>query len=133
MMRKILRPGFVTCCLLLFSWLVNAQGVLQKKVSIQFKQQTLAAALLQLQTESGISIAFTSAEVKSYEVQAASFSDATVADILKVLLRPAALQYKESGGYIVVVREAPKPVGPAEKKQPGVPVKGSVKDAKTKQ
>jgi hypothetical protein len=116
----------ITCC-------IHAQGLLQKKITIQFKQQTLAAALLQLQNESGISIAFTSAEVKSYEVQAASFSEATVGDILKVLLRPAALQFKESGGYIVIVKEAPKPMAPAEKKQPGVPVKGSVKDAKTKQ
>ena len=133
MKQTILRRGLLIGLLVMITCCIHAQVLLQKKVTIQFKQQTLAAALLQLQNESGISIAFTSAEVKSYEVQAASFSETTVADILKVLLRPAALQYKESGGYIVVVKEAPKPVIPTEKKQTGVPVKGSVKDAKTKQ
>src|ERR1700743_3811964 len=133
MKRTILRQGLLIGLLVMITCCIHAQGLLQKKVTLQFSQQTLAAALLKLQNESGISIAFTSAEVKSYEVQAANFSETTVADVLKVLLRPAALQYKESGGYVVIVKEAPKPVAPVEKKQTGVPIKGQVKDAKSKQ
>lgn len=128
-MKKII----TTCFLLALTGWVFGQSVLQKKVTIRFRQQPLAAALLQLQNESGVSIAFTSAEIKTYEVQAASFSQATIADVLKVLLKPAGLQYKESGGYVVIVKEATKPVVPVEKKQPGVPIRGQVKDAKSKQ
>lgn len=119
-------------CILAFTCAVSAQGLLQKKITIQFQKQSLAAALLQLQNQSGISIAYTPAQVKPYEVQAASFEQTSLADILKALLKQAPLQFKESEGYIIVVpAEAKTP--PAEKKPPAIPVKGQIRDAKSKQ
>lgn len=112
-----------------FSMSLSAQGVLQKKIDARFAKQSLSAALLQLQQQAGVSIAFTPAMVQAYEFPGGNFAQTTVGDVLKALLKNTSLTFKQGeNGYVVIV-PGPKPVAGT---RPAVPVKGHIIDGKTK-
>ncbi len=128
----IRKLSLTAICIPLFVCMLSAQGLLQKKITVQFSAQPLASALLYLQNQSGISIAFTPAQVKAYSIQHGVFKQAAVVDILKELLKNTSLQFRETDGYIVITPGS-KPAPATEQKPAAKPVKGQVKDSKTQQ
>ncbi|NML22406.1 TonB-dependent receptor [Pseudoflavitalea sp. G-6-1-2] len=110
---------------------LTAQQRLQTPVTITFQQQSLAQALRQLQTATGMAITFTEASVKNYQITAQTFTATPLAGIFQTLLQKTNLHVKESGIYLVIVpveNPAEKPAGT----KPGT-LRGRIVDFETAQ
>lgn len=129
-MNKIITPlCSKICSMLMFAALlctlgfpaqdVAAQQVKQAVSSLQIKKGPLAAALKQLQVQTGIDIMYNAALLEKFQVQDASYSNQTVEAVLRDLLKRTGLEFTEKEGVIII--KAP------EKQR--VPVRGAVTDA----
>src|SRR6187399_1398700 len=87
------------CCTL--SMNLHAQEK-ETRLTMQWRQTPLRQALADIETKSGIRIAFNSRLAGLDVVVDTSFTDATVEVVLKALLKGTALQYKKIRNYYFI-------------------------------
>src|SRR5688572_8490622 len=114
---------------MVFSATGYAQTILQTRVTISFSDQSLDKALQQLQKTTGINFAYTQNDVQSFQLKPMSFTNEPLEKVCKEIFKNTSLSYKEFSGYIVVTRSAPEP---AEKKQAGLLITGTITDTESK-
>lgn len=131
--RMRLSSTVLSCIVLLLLALATntvAQNKLQQKVTISFSKQPLGKALLQLQEQSKSYFAFP-ADVQRYNVPAATFTQTTLSEILKALLKNTTLSFKEEGNYIIIA--SAKPVADNDAGKGEGQIRGRVVDFETSQ
>lgn len=125
--QKLLLAGVLLLLTCLQSF---AQGVLEKKSTIDFPASTLTQRLKEIQHTTGVTIAFDQNETAGMKVQPASFSNATLKEVLQKTLAALPFSWKLTGESVVIIAQ-PK-AAPLPKKDPGK-VSGKIMDAENGQ
>ncbi len=98
--------GIVLCTLLTTATAtIQAQGILQKKLSFSVQQQRLDDVLNIISNKGNFSFSYNSSILKRDSLISYTASDYTVDRILNELLN-GSFEYKESGGYIIIRKTA---------------------------
>ena len=129
--RRLLLAGTLAVAALGTARPVLAQRAQTEVAYFAVPAGPLAGALQRLQQQTGISLVYEAADVRTARVAAAEFRSTRVSEILRQLLRNQPLGYEEKQGVIILQPTAP--TAPAPTPAPGRrearAVKGKVTDA----
>lgn len=99
------RRGLILSILCLFACNIFAQNILNRKVSVEVKQQRLDDVLSIISNKAGFSFSYNSNILKRDSLINLPAGDYTVRDVLGHVLG-SGFEYKESGNYIILRRVA---------------------------
>lgn len=85
---------------------VKAQGITQKKISIEFNNERLPSVLKRLEKISGYKILFTYDDVKKFTVTG-SVKDKSISEALNIIISNKPLEYHIEGQFVTITIKGP--------------------------
>lgn len=101
----LLRPFFISLFCMLLTLQVNAQNLLNKKVSINAKREPLSKVLNDISRQGNFFFSYLSNVLPPDSIVTVSVKDKPVKQVLETLLGSDYI-YKESGNYIIILRKS---------------------------
>ena len=97
-----MRLLFLALLLFIFQFLLG-QDILDKKVSVSFKKQSIEKCIIKLEKVSGVSFSYSSKQIhNSDKVVTASFDKKRIGQVLDNIILSTKFQYKVIGNQITI-------------------------------
>ena len=106
-MKVVLLQTFLTLAFAAVSFAKEAkgQGILDKKISVNIKNETFKAALRKIGQQAGISFSYERNTIPEKEKISVSFNDQPLGDIFKSMFQPYDINYEAIGKQVVLSKK----------------------------